>query len=158
MLWLSTQISFTVLKLLPVIIVPIRIKTQRKMFPASVPKWSRIFPWQMVNIIPNTCACRTSEHARGGNKAGVRMCRRKFILHCLGWLTFSVHPVNNSDLMIFTVILGMNLHVAVLYLCWTVEESRWRSLWLWVRQLDCKLKTQRQVTRHEEPERRQTET
>lgn len=43
-------------KALPVIIAPIRRKTQRKMFPASVPKWSMIFPWQMVNIIPNTCA------------------------------------------------------------------------------------------------------
>ena len=37
------------------------------------------------------------------------------------------------------------------YLCWTVEESRGGSLWLWVRQLHSELKAQRQVACHEEP-------
>lgn len=39
----------------PVITVPTRRKTQRNMFPASVPKLSMIFPWQMVKKIPKTC-------------------------------------------------------------------------------------------------------
>lgn len=38
---------------LPVIMVPMRRKTHKKMFPANVPKWSMIFPWPMVNMIPN---------------------------------------------------------------------------------------------------------
>lgn len=46
-------------KVIPVIIVPVSRKTQRKMFPANVPNLSMIFPWQMVNMMPNTYVCRT---------------------------------------------------------------------------------------------------
>lgn len=45
----------TTVAALPVITVPMRRKTQRKMFPASVLNLSMIFPWQMVKMIPNTC-------------------------------------------------------------------------------------------------------
>lgn len=42
----------------PVMMVPMTRKTQRKMFPASVPNRSMIFPWAMVKMMPNTCSRR----------------------------------------------------------------------------------------------------
>lgn len=52
---IQTSCNLTARKVLPVIIVPSKRKTLRKMFPGKVPKLSMIFPWLMVKMIPNTC-------------------------------------------------------------------------------------------------------
>lgn len=105
---------------LPVITVPTSRKTQRKTFPAKVPHLSIIFPSAMVKMIPKTW-----------NK--------------IQW-------PNQHD--IFYILSNMFVNVSMLTmltlsdLCWTVEQSRWCPLWLWISELNSKFKAQRQISCH----------
>lgn len=62
-------------------------------------------------------------------------------IKCLLWLVCSV---------LHRVIVANCDRTHVTDLSWTVEQSRWGSLWFWIGELYCKLKAQRQVSCHEE--------